>query len=240
MKKILVFDDDKITNDIFSRIFSNEDLKIYDSIDLQSIYEWKPDIIIYDRDVANRCIKEFYGVVNRNNTVLIECTIDESNTSLGVSIYEPDARHYKPLSENIFKKLFKSQYETFIKKGRINNKVIIIDDNDHQRSRLVSLLESDYSVQDFGSAINALEYLKKDNITKPDLIILDIIMDNMNGFEFMQKLREDFSKEIPILCLSSRKIGQFVNKAITLGASDYMYKPYNTLQLRNKVDNLIK
>ena len=238
-RKILVIDSDDITNDIFKRLFSEDELIIQPSVNLQLISEMEPDVIIYDRDVVNHCIREFYNEIDRNNSVLIECTVDESNTSIGSSTYEPDARHYKPLSESIFKDLFARQYQTFIRKTKISNFVVIIDDNEHQRGRLKTLLEPDYMVKDFEDASVALNYLQHNEKVSPDLIILDIIMNKMNGFEFMVRLRDEISRDIPVLCLSSRKIGQFVKQAMALGASDYMYKPYNTIQLRNKVDSLI-
>ena len=75
---------------------------------------------------------------------------------------------------------------------------------------------------------------------RPDLIILDIRMPEMDGYEVIKKLREsDDTREIPVIFLTASSQKKDVLKGIELGGNDYMVKPYTFSVLHRKIEKLI-
>lgn len=111
--------------------------------------------------------------------------------------------------------------------------VLIVDDNPTNIDLLISTLTGEYRL---GVAINgpkSLEYVSKQ---KPDIILLDIMMPGMNGFEVCSRLKSDpETQDIPIIFITavddvSRKI-----KGFELGAVDYITKPFLAEEVRERV-----
>ena len=80
------------------------------------------------------------------------------------------------------------------------------------------------------SANNGMEAIKKlEEGAKPDLILLDILMPNMNGLEFLKKVKEDENlKNIPIVLLTNLSQKEEIQEGIGLGAKDYLIKSHFT------------
>ncbi|MCX6763704.1 MAG: response regulator [Candidatus Moranbacteria bacterium] len=78
-------------------------------------------------------------------------------------------------------------------------------------------------------ALNGQEALKKMEETKPDLILLDIVMPQMDGYEFLKimKSREEF-KNIPVVLLTNLNQKEEIEKGMDLGAQDYLIKSHFT------------
>ena len=103
-------------------------------------------------------------------------------------------------------------------------KLYILDDNDIQRTRLQELLNNEYDI--VGVSNDGLEGYEAICNAMPHLILTDIVLQNYDGFELLEKLNTN--KEIikpKIVVLSSLKGEDFAQKAIDLGASYYMVKP---------------
>jgi len=86
-------------------------------------------------------------------------------------------------------------------------------------------------VNDGEEAIAALK------IEKPDLLILDLMMPIMDGFTLLEKLKGQI--DFPIIIVSARSDFESIEKAIELGAADYIIKPFNSNDFINKVERLI-
>lgn len=75
---------------------------------------------------------------------------------------------------------------------------------------------------------------------KPDVIILDLRMPGMNGFEVCEKIKKDDRlKDIPIVCLSALPASQHQEHASSVGACDYIEKPFSTKALIAKIEEVI-
>jgi putative two-component system response regulator len=111
--------------------------------------------------------------------------------------------------------------------------VLIVDDNSTNIDLLVSTLTNDYRL---GVAINGPRTLEYVSRQKPDIILLDIMMPGMNGFEVCSRLKADpETRDIPIIFITavndvSRKI-----KGFELGAVDYITKPFLAEEVRERV-----
>ena len=116
--------------------------------------------------------------------------------------------------------------------------VLVVDDSVTVRKVTSRLLERQgYNVQVAKDGIDAIETLQ--DLT-PDLILLDIEMPRMDGFEVAMQVRHDPRlKNIPIIMITSRTGDKHRQRAFELGVNDYMGKPYQEAQLISKIQSFI-
>jgi len=119
--------------------------------------------------------------------------------------------------------------------------ILLVDDEDLLREGIREILElSDYQVIEARDGEEALQKFAVNNV---DLVISDIIMPNMDGVEFVSRLRDSFPA-IPILTISggsrvvSARFG--LDSALLSGANDSLTKPFNAKQLLEKVQKLLE
>lgn len=85
-------------------------------------------------------------------------------------------------------------------------------------------------------AFNGREALEMASSIVPDLILLDIMMPQMDGFEVLEKLKEkEGTSRIPIIMLTARKSREDMQKAKELGAVEYITKPFKAVEVVDKV-----
>jgi len=102
-------------------------------------------------------------------------------------------------------------------------KIVAVDDNPENLGVLKNTLKEKYTVFPVPSAVEMFDLLGH---VKPDLILLDVEMPEMNGHEAAQKLKGDDSlKTIPFIFLTSRDDEESIKKGFDLGAIDYIPKP---------------
>jgi putative two-component system response regulator len=99
-------------------------------------------------------------------------------------------------------------------------------------------LEEDYEIMFSTDGVSALEsagcYL-------PDLILLDVMMPGMDGFEVCRRLKADFrTKEIPVIFITGLSEAAAETKGLRIGAVDYISKPFNAAPLKARVDMQVK
>ena len=116
-------------------------------------------------------------------------------------------------------------------------KILAIDDEPINLKLLKTAL-SDYDVTPVGSATGALEFLETQ---EPDLILSDIMMPEMDGFEFCSKLKENPKwKNIPIIFVSALDGSKNISSGLNIGAVDYITKPIDIRILKARVEAQIK
>ena len=112
-------------------------------------------------------------------------------------------------------------------------KILVVDDEPRVlRFIEISLKVRGFDVQCVTSGKQALEAVQN---VEPDLLLLDIVMPDMNGFEVLKRLRE-FS-DLPVIAFSASGINRY--EAIRSGANDFIDKPFNPDRIVNKVTSLI-
>ncbi len=118
--------------------------------------------------------------------------------------------------------------------------IMIADDDENVRNVLKSYLEAkDFKIIEATDGVEVMAMVKDKFI--PDLIILDIMMPEMNGFEVCEKMRNsDKYAMIPILMLTALSTPESVIKGLSLGADDYIKKPFNLEELYIRVINILK
>ena len=116
----------------------------------------------------------------------------------------------------------------------MKKKILVVDDELTICLIVDNFLSKKYDVFTVNDGVLALEWLEN---TIPDLIISDIQMPNMDGFEFLTKLRQrGFTKHTPVIMLSGKSESKERIKCYQLGAQDYLKKPFNPEEL----DELVK
>lgn len=109
-------------------------------------------------------------------------------------------------------------------------KILIIDDDEHLRTDLLDILEFE-GYHAFG-AENGHEGFLSAQEYQPDLIICDVMMPVMNGFEMLTKLRtRPQTTSTPVIFLSAQSEQSFVQNGMKLGATAYIPKPYTVKDL---------
>ncbi len=114
--------------------------------------------------------------------------------------------------------------------------LLVIDDTLANLRLLVNLLrENGYKVRAVSNGYEALETIQK---SPPDLILLDILMPDLSGYEVCKRLKEDVNtQDIPIIFLSALSDGLDKVKAFSVGGSDYITKPFQVEEVLARVKN---
>ena len=111
--------------------------------------------------------------------------------------------------------------------------ILVVDDEPHIVNLIKLTLGDDYKYLEAYSGMEALKVLKKHT---PDMVILDLMMPNMDGYTVCSKMRSNpATQHIPIMILSAKS--QIVDKfkSINVGADDYMVKPFEPTELLRRV-----
>ena len=113
--------------------------------------------------------------------------------------------------------------------------ILIVDDNEINRDLLSRRLERQgYTVAVADSGHHALEMLVAE---KFDLVLLDIVMPEMNGYQVLERLKADEQlRHIPVIMISSLDELDSIVRCIEIGAEDYLSKPFNPVLLRARID----
>src|SRR5215469_2679238 len=116
-------------------------------------------------------------------------------------------------------------------------KIILVDDNMTNLTMGKDMLKSSYEVYPAPSAAKLFEILE--NIT-PDLILLDVEMPEMNGYEALEKLKSnDCFADIPVMFLTAKTDEESELEGFRLGAMDYVSKPFSAPLLLKRIENQI-
>ena len=115
-------------------------------------------------------------------------------------------------------------------------RIIVVEDDYHLNSLIKKVLEKDYIVD---SAYNPTRALEMMSVNAYDLIISDIMMPEMSGFEFAKIIRDD-NKDIPILFITAKDEFEDKRRSYAIGVDDYMVKPIDINELVLRVGALLK
>lgn len=116
--------------------------------------------------------------------------------------------------------------------------VLLVEDNPDMRQFICGILGSQYEIDE---AMNGLEGWEKAVETIPDLILSDVMMPKMDGFELCNKLKTDLrTSHIPVILLTARVEKDSKLKGLKIGADDYLAKPFDSDELLVLLQNRIQ
>jgi DNA-binding response OmpR family regulator len=142
--------------------------------------------------------------------------------------FMPDEQEYKPDSGD------KLLSETFVEEGDSKALVLVVDDD----VRILSFLRPSLKLAGFDviTATGGEEALNLLDSKKPSIMLLDIVMSPMDGFEVLTRLRA--VSELPVIAISAH--ASAAEKALNLGANDFLGKPFRPDELVKRIKTLLK
>jgi len=118
------------------------------------------------------------------------------------------------------------------------NSLLIVDDENANLKVLTHILGADYTILTASNGVNAIEKAKD---YKPDLILLDILMPEMDGFQTLYEIKKiEEIRRIPVIFISGLDSDKDEEKGLALDAADYIIKPFNAAIVRLRVRNQIQ
>lgn len=119
-------------------------------------------------------------------------------------------------------------------------KVLIVDDNEQNVELLEAYLE-DVDGAQTTTARDGREALRAVSVDRPDLILLDIMMPNMSGFEVCKQLKEDpATRDIPIIIVTALNESGDYERGMDSGADDFLTRPFNRVEFVARVRSLLR
>lgn len=235
-KKILIIEDEQSLLEVLEKKLEKEGFEVFTAVDgingLKQIREIHPDLVLLDILMPR---KDGFEVLEELNQDEILCKIPViiiSNSGqpveidralkLGVKDYLVKA-NFDP--ENVIEKV-----NNFLKEEnnlQKNNKkmIVLIEDDVFLRDLCVRKLKKENF--EVVSAENGEEGLKKIKECEPDLVLLDIILPGIGGFEVLKQIKEDEkTQHIPVIMLTNLGEKEDIEKGLILGAADYLVKAH--------------
>jgi signal transduction histidine kinase/DNA-binding response OmpR family regulator len=115
--------------------------------------------------------------------------------------------------------------------------ILIVDDDEINRVVMGQQLE-EYNVIKCTNGLDALTTIEEN---KPDLILLDLMMPGLNGYEVCQKIRQKYSQiELPVILVTAKNHLEDLTQGFKTGANDYLAKPFHGEELRSRVENQLR
>jgi two-component system alkaline phosphatase synthesis response regulator PhoP/two-component system response regulator VicR len=118
-------------------------------------------------------------------------------------------------------------------------KILVVDDERHiVRLVEVNLARAGYDVATAYDGVEALEKVKSE---KPDMIVLDVMMPRMDGFEVLKRLQADpETQDIPVIMLTAKAQDADIFRGWSSGVSSYLTKPFNPRELLTFVERIFQ
>ena len=116
-------------------------------------------------------------------------------------------------------------------------KILLVDDHPEVREFIAKLISSDYHVTEAENGVMALKILKNQPV---DLVVTDLMMPWMDGFELLEKMQEDEDwKSIPVLVVSARNTADDQFRVLTRGINNILQKPFSKDEILLRIKNLL-
>ena len=115
--------------------------------------------------------------------------------------------------------------------------ILVVDDDKNTRLLLKTLFEAErYTVFTAENGLEALKFMDEEHV---DLVVLDVMMPEMNGYQFTEALRAG-NESVPILMISARQMPDDKRRGFLAGTDDYMTKPFDEVELILRVKALLR
>jgi two-component system alkaline phosphatase synthesis response regulator PhoP len=256
-QKILIIEDEKTLLEAIAKKLQVENYQTYTAMDgeegLVKVKENKPDLILLDILMPKVDGFEVLESLNKDPDLAKIPVIIISNSgqpveieramSLGVKDYlikaEFDPEEVVAKVRNVLEKLKNGNNK---KIGKENTKKVLVIEDDQLLRSLCSkkLMLEGFAVD---SAIDSQEGLDKINKDKPDMILLDLVLPGMNGFEVLKIIKSNPDKKIaatPVIILSNLGQESDIQKGKDLGAADYLIKATTTTdEIVDKIKSIL-
>ena len=239
--KVLVIDDDDNAQDMMRKFLEKQNVSILQAKSgedgLKLAAEHLPDVITLDVMMPEMDGWEVLAALQANditkNIPVIMLTM----------AHEPDIGYSLGATDYLTKPVNWEELSTVLNRHKIeaaSQTILIVEDDEITRDMLTKSLETnDFKVR---AAVNGKEALEKVNNSKPGLILLDLMMPEMDGFEFAEKLRENKDwLDIPVVVITAKDLTKDDHKRLKGNVEAIMQKgSYSKNELLTEVGERIK
>ncbi len=167
-----------------------------------------------------------------------------SSTAVGAKPFVEEALRWLPDSADASAEIFSMHDELLpvpcppVSEAAVRHRVLVADDNSDMRQYLSRLLSEHYEVETVADGEAALQAAYKN---PPDLVVSDVMMPILDGFELLKVLRGDEqTRTIPVILLSARAGEESRVEGIEAGADDYLIKPFSARELLARVSGRLE
>ncbi len=242
-RTILIVDDEQEVIDLLKSYLNKAGYNTIEALSgykaLEIAREKKPDLISLDFKLPDIDGSQVIELLKKDEAtkdipVIVLSVLQDSEKDMlrmGIADYLT-----KPIDGN---KLISSIARILEKKEILETARILIVDDDITILTIVKniLEEHKYKVLEAVDGYQAIDLAEKEN---PDLILLDIVMPGMDGYEVIEKLKGNVqTQDIPVIILSSRKLEMDKEKGLRLGALKYLTKPFKTEELVKEIEEAL-
>ncbi len=246
--KIFTLDDNPLDIRIIEELLKNTGAVVDSETDpdraLERLAAEKYDIIFLDhmmlrcdgisvlKKIRERhlCDETPVAVITANNLVSANRTYIEAGFSAYIS---------KPVIKDVLIQTIEHCLCDNLEESHDDWQSILVVDDDRMNLMIANkILEKDYRVTCVSSASEAFAYLENSTV---DLILLDLMMPEMDGFQFLQKIKSmPPLDEVPIICLTADNDHEAESKSFQLGALDFITKPFIAEIMRRRVHRILE
>ena len=223
--------------DILIRYGGDEFLLILPSIK-KHIFEDKLKLIrekIHDAVVPN--YEKMQLSVSIGGAIFREGNIEDAIASADRQMYI--AKNYKNMVVTEWDENGKKKEENSASE-KLKQQILIVDDSEINREILKEILKEDYRILEAANGEECLEQLERSG-TGISLVLLDIVMPEMDGFEVLAAMNQNhWIEDIPVIMISSEDSDSYIRRAYEMGVSDYISRPFDAKIVYQRVLNMIK
>lgn len=201
-------------------------------------------------DIINNCnlLKHELEIFNNQDLIVDIDRVYKSGIHLKALFIDIQELNFLPINET--ENLSHISIDNFIQvrypklslensKNIINGHILVVDDNQNNRDLLSTLLtKQNYTVS---TAINGKEALEMIEKKEYDLILLDLLMPEIDGYQVLKNIKENPKKKhIPVIMISALDEVENIIRCIEIGAEDYLPKPFNKTLLKARVETSLE
>ena len=118
-------------------------------------------------------------------------------------------------------------------------KILVVDDNEINRELLTEILKYEYEIE-YAVDGEAAVFMLNKRIDEFDLMLLDIVMPKMDGFDVLQHMNKyNWIKKLPVVLISVEYSPAHIDRAFELGAFDFVNRPFDVAVVKRRVKNAI-
>ena len=119
-------------------------------------------------------------------------------------------------------------------------KILLVDDDEMHLATAELILKDAYEIHRMKSGQEALEYVLNNEFV-PDIMLFDIVMPEMDGWELLKRIRKMGSlKDIPVVFLTAVVDKAETQRAQKMGVADYITKPFNMVELKTRINKVLE
>lgn len=232
IKKALVIEDNELVIKSIAQLFKQFKIEVAFSNTLENIDTSKPDLVLIDYEFIEA--KKIINVIKNNPSIEFLIMLNSTSNFSDFEKFKNSQIIVKPIKVNVLQNLLNKinanedktiqEKQKTISNSSLQPSVLLVEDNKINSLLTKTLILKKYPLAKIHEAENGLEALKLYKLEQPDLVLMDIQMPIMNGYEATNEIRKINPKAI-IIALTAGAITGEKEKCMDIGMNDFILKP---------------